>query len=355
MTKAAYIHIPFCHRICSYCDFCKMYYKSDWVDNYLKALEKEIKTFYKQEKLSSIYIGGGTPSCLNKKELIKLFKIIKSFNLFAKYEFTFECNIEDINLDLLKTLKENKVNRLSIGVQTINTKYLNLMNRTIDSDIKNKIELCKSYFDNISIDLMYGFYGETMNDLNNDLQFFINLNIPHISIYCLILEENTKLKTQNYQELDDDKQRDMYDLIRKVLKKSNYKQYEISNFAKTGFDSKHNLNYWNNEEYYGFGLGASGFVNNMRYTNTRNFNAYLKQNYSLESYSVTLKENMENEMILGLRKTRGVSKKQFFKKYKKNIFDVFDTSLLKENKNYYHISSKDLYISNSILINFIDI
>lgn len=355
MIKAAYIHIPFCHKICSYCDFCKLYYKSDWVDSYLKTLAIEIETSYQQEKLTSLYIGGGTPSCLNKKELIKLFKIIRVFNFSKKYEFTFECNIEDINLDLLKLLKENRVNRLSIGVQTINTKYLNLMNRTINNNIEKKIELCKTYFNNISIDLMYGFYEETIDDVKKDVNFFINLDIPHISIYCLILEENTKLKIQNYQELSTDIQRDMYDLIRKVLKKNNYEQYEISNFAKTGFNSQHNLNYWHNGEYYGFGLGASGFVDNKRYTNTRNLNSYLKQKYCLESYNVSLKENMENEMILGLRKTQGVSKQKFYEKYNKNISDVFDVSLLKENKKYYYIPSQYLYVSNSILVNFIDI
>lgn len=329
-----------------------MYYKKDWVTSYLKELSKEIEQKYNKETLETIYIGGGTPSSLDKENLKKLFEITNKLNLKKKYEFTFECNVNDINETLLKTLKENKVNRLSIGVETFNKKYLDLMNRK-NTNVEEKIKLCKKYFKNISIDLIYGIKGQTLKELEFDLNKIISLDINHISIYCLILEENTILKVNNYQELEEEKTRNMYDLIRKKLKEENFIHYEISNFAKKGYESRHNLTYWKNEEYYGFGLGASGFINNTRYENTRSLNNYLKGNYIKEEHSLSKKENMENEMILGLRMIKGVSKQRFKEKFDKEIKEIFPTNNLKENKDYYYISKNKLFIENSILIDFI--
>ncbi len=352
-VKSIYIHIPFCKKICSYCDFCKMYYNKEWVDKYLIALEKEIKSNYKNEIINTLYIGGGTPSSLSKLQLKKLFSILKLIKLNNKYEFTFECNIEDINEELLKLLKNNKVNRLSIGIQTFNKKYLLLMNRTSKNNIKNTINLCKKHFNNINIDLIYGLENQTIMELNEDLNKFLELDLQHISIYSLILEKNTILSNSNYKELDEDNQRKMYDLIRKNLNKNGYIQYEISNFSKKGYESKHNLTYWNNEHYYGFGLGASGYIDNIRYTNTRNFNKYLNGEYIYEKDIIDDEINMQNEMILGLRKIKGVSKKKFYQKYHINIEQVFNIEKLKENKYYFYISKHNLFISNSILVDFI--
>lgn len=354
MTNSIYIHIPFCKDICSYCDFCKLYKNKVFVKSYLDELEKEIKKYYQKDIVKTLYIGGGTPSSLNITELKKLFKIIDIFKLSKNCEFTFECNINDINEKLLLFLKNNKVNRLSIGVQSFNKNLLNVMNRKY-CNVKEKIKVAKKYFSNINVDLIYGINGETIASLKDDLDNFLSLDINHISIYSLILEENTLLKVNNYVEIDDEENRKMYDYIRKYLKKHGFLQYEISNFCKAGYFSKHNLVYWNNLEYYGFGLGASGFLNNIRYTNTRSLNNYLKGNYRIEEYSVSLKENMENFMILGLRKIKGVSKKDFYNRYNKKIDEVFNVEKLKENKNNFYISKKDLFVENSILVDFIDI
>lgn len=354
MTNSIYIHIPFCKDICSYCDFCKMYKNKIFVKSYLDELEKEIKKYYQTDIIKTLYIGGGTPSSLNNIELKKLFKIIDIFKLSKDYEFTFECNINDINEKLLLFLKNNKVNRLSIGVQSFNKNLLKMMNRKC-CNVKEKIEIAKKYFSNINVDLIYGINGETIDDVKTDLDNFLSLDITHISIYSLILEENTLLKVNNYVEISDEENRKMYDYIRKYLKKHGFSQYEISNFCKKGYFSKHNLIYWNNLEYYGFGLGASGFLNNIRYTNTRSLNNYLKGNYRVEEYNVSLKENMENFMILGLRKIKGVSKKDFYNRYNKKIDEVFNVEKLKENKKNFYISKKDLFVENSILVDFIDI
>lgn len=353
MVNNVYIHIPFCRNICTYCDFSKMFYNEEMISNYLNSLEKEINKTYKNDAIETLYVGGGTPSCLNKKHLEKLFEIINIFNLKKDYEFTFECNIEDINKELLIFLKNNKVNRLSIGIQSFNKKILNTLGRNYNFNIIEKILLCKKYFDNINVDLIYGINNQSIKDLKQDLEKFFSLDITHISIYSLILENNTILKINNYIPMEDDEVREMYDLIKKVLKENNYIHYEISNFSKKGYESKHNLNYWNNNTYYGFGLGASGYINNIRYTNTRNINKYLKDQYIYEKETITKEIDMSYFMILGLRKVQGVNNQEFFKRYNTNIKDNFNVEKLEYKNGYYFIKEDNLFIENSILIDFV--
>ena len=352
MNKAVYIHIPFCSRICTYCDFCKMYYKSEWSNLYLKSLEKEINKYYQKEPIETIYIGGGTPSILNKKELKQLFNIIKKINTKNLKEFTFEFNVEDITEDKLRFLKKNHVNRLSIGVQSFNEKNLFFLNRHI-VDIKKNVLLAKKYFDNINIDLIFGLKDSSLKDVKEDLKSFLELNLPHVSVYGLIKEKHTLLSVINYQELDDDSFNKMYYFINDFLKNHGYIHYEVSNYAKEGYFSLHNLTYWNNENYYGFGLGAAGYIGNIRYTNTRNLNKYLKGEYRFEEDELTEKEEMENEMILGLRKVEGVSNQKFLDRFGKNIKDVFPVSKLIYRNGYYKVKEKDIFTENSILIDFI--
>ena len=354
MIKSVYIHIPFCKHICSYCDFCKLYYNKKWTNDYLNALEKEIKEKYNGETIETIYIGGGTPSNLDIDELKRLFSIVNIFKTNLK-EFTFECNVEDINENLLNFLKTTKVDRISIGVQTFNKNHLNYLNRVNNIDIIEKINLVKKYYKNINIDLMYAFKNETLNDLNNDLETILKLDIKHISTYSLIIEENTMLRKE--KPIDEELDYEMYKLINEKLKK--YNHYEVSNFSKKGYESKHNLTYWNNEEYYGFGLGASGYINNIRYENTRNIKEYINNNYLLNENKLSVLEQMQNEMILGLRKLEGVNKQTFKQKYNKEIKEVFEIeNLLKEKKlietkEYIFINKDYIYLSNEILINFI--
>ena len=333
--KSIYIHIPFCDTICNYCDFCKFIKNDDWINKYLIALDKEITLKYKGEKIETLYIGGGTPSSLNINELNKLFGIIKKINKDKDIEFTFECNIENIDYDKLKLLYENGVNRLSIGVQTFNDKYLNYLNRNhTKDDVFNKINIAKSIgFKNINIDLIYALPKESLKELEYDIDLFLKLDINHISTYSLMIEHNTKLYINKETDIDEDLDYEMYKLICKKLKSNNYNHYEISNFAKEGYESKHNLTYWNNDEYYGFGLGASGYIDNIRYDNTRNLNKYLSGEFILEYNKLSDKEKLENEFILGLRKIRGINKEEFKLKYNKEIKDIeVVCKLLKENR-----------------------
>lgn len=360
MPKAVYIHIPFCKSICSYCDFCKMYYKNEWVDKYLNKLEEEIESSYRREKIETIYIGGGTPSCLNIEQLEKLFKIVNKFNTFKNYEFTIEVNPEDLTEDKIILFNKYGVNRISIGIQTFNKKNLEILNRNHEyNDVKNKINTLREYgFKNINIDLIYAIPGETLENLKDDLDKVISLDIEHISCYSLMIENNTKLFIDNVKSIDEDLDYEMYVFIENYLTKSGFNHYEISNYSKGGFESKHNLTYWDNKEYYGFGLSASGYISNIRYTNTKNLFKYL-ENFEREEEVLNINDVIEYEMILGLRKFKGINKLEFKNKYKKNIKDYFivnkllDEKKLIENDEYIYINSKYMYISNDILLNFV--
>lgn len=357
--KSVYIHIPFCDQICSYCDFCKMFYSNNLVDKYLEELKKEIEKNYKNELIETLYIGGGTPSCLNIKQLNRLFEIINIFNLSKNLEFTFECNL-NIDTEKLKFLFKNKVNRLSFGVQSFNEKNLKFLNRNHNrKDIFNVIENSKKIgFNNINIDLIYALPNQTLEELNEDLDLFLKLDVSHISTYSLIIELNTILYNNKTNNIDEDLDYKMYELIIKKLK--NYNHYEISNFAKKGYESKHNLTYWNNLEYYGFGLSSSGYINNIRYDNTKSINEYLKGNYILNKEEIDLTRKLEYEFILGFRKINGINKDDFYNKYNFNVLDneiikklIKENKVIDDEKNIY-INPKYIYVENSILEEFIN-
>lgn len=359
--KSIYIHIPFCKSICSYCDFCKLLYNKEWTNSYLEALSNEIESRYENEYVETLYIGGGTPSILNKEELETLFNIINKINKTKYCEFTFECNLNDINEELLSILKDNGVNRLSIGVESFNSKKLKFMEReTSFKEALTKISLCRKYdFNNINVDLIYGTPEETVLILKQDIKKLLKLKVEHISAYSLIIEDNTKIKINNIVPLNDEIDSKMYEYICKKLSKSGYIHYEISNFALPGFESKHNLNYWNNNEYYGFGLGAHGYILGFRYENTRSLNDYLDGEYILYENIMSKKEDMDNEIMLGLRKIKGINLQTFYEKFKTNLQDEYDikdllkNKLLKYKDGYLYIPKDKLYLMNEILLKII--
>ena len=356
--KSVYIHIPFCNKICSYCDFTKIYYNKKYINDYLDTLEYEIKNNYQNELINTIYIGGGTPTSLDVDELSKLLNIIKIFKLNKEYEFTIECNIESLTKEKLKLFKKYNVNRLSIGIETFNDKFLKYLNRSHNKDqIFEIIDYAKELFDNINIDLIYGLKNQTLDDLKYDLDLFLKLDINHISTYSLIIEPHTKLYIDNESNIDEDLEYEMYKYICNTLKDNGYIHYEVSNFSKPGYESKHNLTYWNNNEYYGFGLGASGFINNIRYDNTKNIDKYLNKEFKYYKEEMTKRKNEENYFILGLRKLKGVSISEFKKRYNEDInFNI--EKFVSEGKliikdDYIFINEEYIYLSNEILINFI--
>lgn len=356
-----YIHIPFCRSICSYCDFTKVLYNKDLVKPYLDELSKEIEDSYDNELVETLYIGGGTPSVLDKEERSKLKSIIDTIKLSEKYEFTFECNVEDISQELLDDLKAMRVNRLSIGIESFDSCKLDFMNRHADyEDVENKIALArKNGFHNINLDLMYGIPYERLKDVRKDLSLFLKLKPEHISTYALIIEDHTMCKIREDENIREEEEAKMYNYIVSKLEKNGYKHYEVSNFAKEGYESVHNLTYWNNQEYYGFGLGAAGYIKGFRYENTKSFDEYLLGNYRREEHLVSREEQMDNEVMLGLRKMEGINLQDFFDKYEVNIQDVYPVKPLLRNKEliynngYIFINPKYIYVMNEILLKLI--
>ena len=364
MTKvdAVYIHIPFCNYICAYCDFCKVFYNNKYVNKYFNALEKEIKNNYKGEKISSLYIGGGTPSSLSTDELNKLFNILKIFKITNDCEITFEANPDSLTKDKIRILKEFGVNRVSLGVETISKKLQKTLDRKTDKKIVITCinNLREANINNINLDLIYAIKDETLEDLKKDLEFLISLNVPHISTYSLIIENNTKLKIINTKNIDKSLDRKMYDIISEILKNKGYIHYEISNFAKDGYQSKHNLKYWNNLEYYGFGVGASGYLENVRYTNTKSITNYIDGKTILYKEKLSIKDKIFYEIMLNLRTNRGIDKRLFENKYKIKLDNMFDyknfvkRGILEESSHCLRVNSKYFYVLDEILMQFLN-
>ena len=358
MIRSVYVHIPFCVKICSYCDFCKMFYNEKLVDQYLEELEKEIDLLYDGDLIKSLYIGGGTPSSLNLKQLKRLLDILSKFKRCEFFEFTIECNFSNINKEKLELFKEYGVNRLSFGLETTNSKHLDFLERNekVDRTI-NIIKLAKDLgFSNINVDLMYALPGESFDELRKDLEFIKSLDIEHVSCYSLIIEEHTKLGIKNVENIDSDLDFEMYQAICGFMKDNGFKHYEISNYSKEGYESKHNLVYWNNEEYYGFGLGASGYINNRRTTNTRSINNYLKGSYLLEEEILEKDDLVYYEIMLNLRKSEGIDLDKLYSLYKVKLDyeELLKLGMLEYNDNRLYIPEDKWYISNDIILRLLE-
>ena len=325
--NSIYIHVPFCHAICSYCDFTKFIYNPKFVRGYLNELKKEISQYSFDQKTYTIYIGGGTPSALEIDELKELLEIVQPF-LPCK-EFTIECNPESLTLDKLRLMYQMGVDRLSIGVQTFQDELLKAINRQHSSkDAYRCIKEAREVgFKNISIDMMYNLPHQSLELLEKDLAIVKELPITHLSYYSLILEEKTILSIQKYQLEDDYEFSEMikhYPLP--------FKRYEISNYALEGYESKHNKVYWHNEHYYGFGPGAHGYLGNIRYHNTNYVAKYIKGENKVEKEEIDLEDMMFEEIMLGLRLVEGIDLAHFYQKYSKNLLEVFHDVIQKNIK-----------------------
>jgi len=359
--KSLYIHIPFCEHICKYCDFTKLFYFSKFEKPYLEALKKEISSKVKN-KIFTLYFGGGTPTALSDEGFEDILSFASKY-LEKDYEFTVEANVENLTASKLDIMKRCGVNRLSIGVQSTCNELLKEIGRhhTFE-DAQKIIKLAKSKgFSNINIDLIYGFKNESLNDLEKDLQEFIKLDIDHISIYSLIVEKGSMFYAQNYPIQEENESRKHYEFIVKFLREHGYERYEISNFARNGKYSRHNLTYWHNEEYYGCGLGASGYENGVRYENTKSLPEYLKGNYFSLSEKITRKELEEYYLITNLRLEKGFSKDDyrdkfgvhFEDKYKDKIYNFELSKYFDFTDNRVRLTDEGLLLMDFVLLKLI--
>lgn len=337
MIRSAYIHIPFCHQICHYCDFNKVFLKNQPVEDYIKALAGEMSMTmerYPSDRLDTIFVGGGTPTALTAAQLDQLCQAIRKHLPFEKGEFTFEANPGDLTPEKLAVLSDYGVNRLSLGVQSFNDHLLQAIGRTHSSaDVFATVENAKKAgFSNISIDLIYALPDQTLADFRDTLKQALSLQLPHYSAYSLIIEPKTvfyNLMRKDALPLPKvETETAMYELLAEEMAASGLQQYEISNFAVPEFESRHNLVYWNNEYYYGFGAGAHSYMEGIRRSNHGPLKKYMAPIQEgrlpwLHENKLSEKEKMEEEMFLGLRKTAGVSAVRFEEKFGRSPQSLF--------------------------------
>ncbi|HEO2175600.1 TPA: oxygen-independent coproporphyrinogen III oxidase [Streptococcus agalactiae] len=368
---SAYVHIPFCTQICYYCDFSKVFIKNQPVDAYLQALIREFRS-YDITELRTLYIGGGTPTSISAVQLDYLLtELSRDLNLNTLEEFTIEANPGDLTVDKIEVLQKSAVNRVSLGVQTFNDKHLKRIGRSHNEvQIYSTIDALKTAgFQNISIDLIYALPGQTMDDVRSNVAKALSLNIPHLSLYSLILEHHTvfmnKMRRGKLHLPTEDLEAEMFEYIISEMERNGFEHYEISNFTKPGFESRHNLMYWDNVEYYGVGAGASGYLDGIRYRNRGPIQHYLKGvsegNARLSEEVLSKNEMMEEELFLGLRKKKGVSigkfeqkfGTSFEKRYGQIVQELQSDGLLKENNGFIQMTKKGLFLGDMVAEKFI--
>ncbi|OOM75066.1 oxygen-independent coproporphyrinogen-III oxidase-like protein YqeR [Clostridium puniceum] len=367
-----YIHIPFCKQKCLYCDFPSYSGKEKFMDEYIDALNKEILEKAEKYSISSIFIGGGTPSYLQDLSLKNLLITLNKLNLKENIEFTMECNPGTLNRDKLEIMKKYNVNRISLGLQTTKNSILKEIGRIHTyEEFKNNYFLAREIgFDNINIDLMFGLPNQKLEDWKESLVEIAKLEPEHISAYSLIIEEGThfyNLHEQNKLNLpEEDNERLMYLSTKQILEKRGYHQYEISNFAKLGNECFHNKVYWNCNEYLGLGVSASSFIDKKRTKNLDDIQEYIEKinNYESiieETHVNDVKDDMEEFVFMGLRMIKGININEFKKRFNKDINEVYgdiiEKNIKKElliyNSEKLFLSQKGIEISNYVMSDFI--
>ena len=359
MIESLYIHIPFCDSICSYCSFKKQIYNEEQSKKYVLNLLKDLERIPKCS-LKTIYIGGGTPSSLADNDLEILLSNLKPL-LKDDYEFTIESNPENLTFNKAKIFNKYGVNRVSIGVQTFNEKFLKLLSRKHTlNDIKEAVNnLLLNNINNINFDLIYGLPFQTLNDFILDIRYLKNFPLTHVSLYSLTIDENTIFNNLKYEEADEDLLRDMSDEATKILSEYGFNKYEVSNYSKPNFESKHNLTYWFDNEYYGLGISASGYENNIRYKNITSLKKYNEGERIFEKEMVD-EFNHEYEFImLNLRTKYGIDidryksifNKDFLVTYKNEIEKLKEFIIINNNK--ITVKDNNYMILNSLILEFI--
>ncbi|MCM3586274.1 radical SAM family heme chaperone HemW [Mesobacillus maritimus] len=378
MLKAAYIHIPFCHHICHYCDFNKVFMARQPVEDYLLSLKKEMGISMKENPVPyfrSVFVGGGTPTALDERQLELLVESIHEILPYDQQtEYTFEANPGDLSKEKLRILKAAGVNRLSFGVQSFNDDLLKKIGRSHRAEdvFKSIHEAQDIGFENISVDLIYSLPGQTIEDFEATLKTALDLELVHYSGYSLIIEPKTVfynlLNKGKLRLPGEDIEARMYEMLMDKMEARGLKQYEISNFAIPGFESYHNLTYWNNDEYFGFGAGAHSYVNGYRRSNYGPLKKYMdplnEGNLPLmDNHLTTKSERMEEEMFLGLRKTEGVSIPRFTEKFQVNpevlfveeIKDLTARKLLVVDENHIKLTRNGRLLGNEVFQSFLGI
>ena len=365
-----YIHVPFCKQKCTYCDFASFAGKQDMADLYFGCVYKEIKArakLFESKSIDTIYFGGGTPSFVDAKYILGAIRQIRNFyKVSENAEITLEVNPGTIDAEKLKIYKLAGINRFSVGLQTYNDKLLEKLNRVHNGqDYLNCMQMLQGY--NLSVDIMIGLMGQTVEEVKKSIDFALTPSVQHISVYALKAEDGTPIYTQylNGELPDGDEVAEMYDFTVNYLAEKGYKRYEVSNFAKAGFESRHNQNYWQRGEYLGFGLGASSFCDERRWTNTENINEYCKailSNKSAEIFSEDIQgdERKFEYAMLNLRTARGIVFEEYYNAFGSHFTVDFAEKLklveeyLISTEKSIKIKEEYLYVQNQIIIQLMD-
>ncbi|WP_179395529.1 radical SAM family heme chaperone HemW [Lacticaseibacillus absianus] len=372
----AYIHIPFCAHICYYCDFNKVFIEGQPVDDYIDMLIREmhlVMASHPDEPIETVYVGGGTPTTLSPAQLERLITAIRRELHFSQGEFTFEANPNDLlTRDKLAVMRDNGVNRLSIGVQSFDDAILKRIGRTHQAaDVYRAIDNARQVgFENLSIDLIFRLPGQSRTNFLQSLHQALALDLPHYSTYSLILEKKTifynLMRKGRLQLPSQDVEADMYQDAIDLMAANGRAQYEIANFAKPGFQCQHNLLYWRNDKYFGFGAGAFGYVGRDRYHNFGPIQQYLAPLHAnkvpvIEHHLVPLEEQIEEEMFLGLRTREGVSRARFAARYQLQIEDVYGDliaalkaqQLMIERDGHLILTNQGMFLGNEVFQQFL--
>lgn len=370
-ADAVYIHIPFCKKICHYCAFNKYFYDGQPVDQYLSGLDSEIEQYQlnaDRKPMDTIYVGGGTPSCLSEQELAQLFETIQRHIPFDQHtEFTFEINPGELSLEKCQLLWDAGVNRISMGVQTFNDTLLRRIGRNHRAKhVYQSIEWLRQVgFENISIDLIFRLPGQTLDDFDDSLTKALALDLPHYSLYSLIIEQQTlfqQLMREGKLPLpSEDVDADMFSLAIERLAANGIAQYEVSNFAAPGYQSRHNLKYWQYNDYYGFGAGAHGMLKGERYYNFGPVHHYLRetnlgQKPVINRLPLDLNDQMEEYIFLALRTNRGFSINDFRTHFQQDVLqlfgDFFETQIEKQllmiEGERVHLTTRGLFLADTV-------
>ncbi len=376
-----YLHIPFCERKCAYCDFLSAPADPPVRISYIKKLQEEIAYYgpqFKEYQVSSIFFGGGTPTILEGYQLAAILETVKKyFHLVADAEITVECNPGTLTAGKAEKLVQAGFNRLSMGLQSADDRELQLLGR-----IHNFAQFLESYdlarkagFENINVDLMSALPGQTLKSWQNTLQKVTALRPEHISAYSLIIEEGTPFYERFAEDErireegghprllpEEEVERQMYELTETFLHTKGYERYEISNYAKPGYECRHNCGYWTRKEYLGLGLGASSLVEHQRFQNTSELKEYLEQEYHhIHIETLDKKSEMEEFMFLGMRLMAGISRQQFEKTFQVTLDSVYgevlrklkNEQLIEEVAGYVRLTERGIDVSNYVLSEFL--
>ncbi|MDD6038007.1 MAG: radical SAM family heme chaperone HemW [bacterium] len=376
-----YIHIPFCVRKCAYCDFLSAPADESRIEQYVEALEKQLveqAASFSEEKITSVFIGGGTPSILRNHQLERMLTAVRNyFKLSSDVEITVEVNPGTITAEKAKIMVEGGVNRVSIGLQSANNKELQLLGRIHDfSQFLRSYELLrKAGLKNVNVDLMSALPGQTVESYEKTLKKVLQLHPEHISAYSLMIEEGTPFFEQYAEDErlraageepkllpSEESERLMYEMTGDLLCSHGYERYEISNYARAGYACKHNIGYWTGEHYLGLGLGAASYINGVRFTNTRILSEYLAGDFGRRDENILSKnDRMAEFFYLGLRMTKGIQKADFFKRfgfhptqiYGQVLSELIEQGLLVDSGSGYYLSEYGVDVSNQVLYRFL--